>query len=368
MPYDDVLQPPEIVAAFGADDSASTQASAAALLTLGWQLSDQAGREDVLAQDEASYLIDGLGGPPPARTPVPRDMARGVLDDVGAGIGDVERPSGAIRQRLIERYREQPSAALAAGLFEACLRHDDELVRVASASSYMEIATEVADLLEVLAGGTRSDELLVRDVAATALGRVAPEHPALDNPWQAEAGQASPSPLQTSLIVHGTFAKDASWWQPGGDFHTFILDDVWSDLYAKPDCFGWSGGYSQAARALAAEQLVAWIETREGRDVGILAHSHGGNVAMLATHAGISVGTLVLLSVPVHWSTYSPQFSQVARCVSFRVKMDLVILADFGGQRFEDPRISEHVLPIWFKHPATHEPATWQTYDLSQYL
>jgi hypothetical protein len=89
---------------------------------------------------------------------------------------------------------------------------------------------------------------------------------------------------------------------------------------------------------------------------------------MLATHAGITLSTLVLLSVPVHWSTYSPLFSQVGKCVSIHVKLDLVVLADFGGQRFDDPRIDEHVLPIWFKHSATHEPATWRTYELSQYL
>jgi hypothetical protein len=45
-----------------------------------------------------------------------------------------------------------------------------------------------------------------------------------------------------------------------------------------------------------------------------------------------------------------------------RVKWDLVILADGGGQRFEDPKIEEHVLPIWFQHSATHSPDVWRAH------
>jgi len=50
--------------------------------------------------------------------------------------------------------------------------------------------------------------------------------------------------------------------------------------------------------------------------------------------------------------------------MSIRVKLDLVILADGGGQKFNDPRITEKILPIWFDHSATHDPAVWQKYNL----
>ena len=48
--------------------------------------------------------------------------------------------------------------------------------------------------------------------------------------------------------------------------------------------------------------------------------------------------------------------------------LDLVILADRGGQRFYDNRISENVLPLWFDDFATHDPTTWETYGVPAML
>ena len=89
---------------------------------------------------------------------------------------------------------------------------------------------------------------------------------------------------------------------------------------------------------------------------------------MLANHAGTGVGRLVLLSCPVHWPKYTPDFSAVGKVVSVRVRLDLVILADRGGQRFHDSRIRENVLPIWFDHFATHDPGNWVTYGVPAML
>ena len=108
-------------------------------------------------------------------------------------------------------------------------------------------------------------------------------------------------------------------------------------------------------------QLLDWVTARNLNGLNLFTHSHGGNVAMLATQGTLSVGELVLLSCPVH-PDYAPNFANVSKAVSIRVKWDLVILADGGGQRFEDPRIEEHVLPIWFKHSATHSPDVWKTH------
>ncbi|HEX7895485.1 MAG TPA: hypothetical protein VF447_14905, partial [Terriglobales bacterium] len=76
----------------------------------------------------------------------------------------------------------------------------------------------------------------------------------------------------------------------------------------------------------------------------------------------------VLLSCPVHWPKYMPDFDITQKAVSVRVHMDLVILADRGGQKFSDPRIQEHVLPLWFDHFATHDPANWQKYNIPAML
>ena len=89
---------------------------------------------------------------------------------------------------------------------------------------------------------------------------------------------------------------------------------------------------------------------------------------MLASQDGLTVGDLVLLSCPVHVHKYVPDFSRVARAISIRVHLDLVILIDGGGQRFHDPRIEENVLPIWFDHFASHEPEVWQDHDVPSLL
>ena len=89
---------------------------------------------------------------------------------------------------------------------------------------------------------------------------------------------------------------------------------------------------------------------------------------MLASQGGTRVGKLVMLSCPVHWPKYAPNFTQVSKVVSVRVRMDLVILADRGGQRFQDNHIDEHVLPIWFDHFATHDPHTWDRYRVRSML
>ena len=46
--------------------------------------------------------------------------------------------------------------------------------------------------------------------------------------------------------------------------------------------------------------------------------------------------------------------------------MDLVILADLGGQRFNHPDIREIILPIWFDHGASHDPQVWQQHNIAQ--
>lgn len=85
---------------------------------------------------------------------------------------------------------------------------------------------------------------------------------------------------------------------------------------------------------------------------------------MLASQNGLEVGPLVLLSCPVHFPKYMPDFNRVRRVVSVRVKLDWVIWLDGGGQRFNHPKIEEHILPIWFAHSATHDPSVWRAHNI----
>lgn len=234
---------------------------------------------------------------------------------------------------------------------------------MSAAAAYWEVSLEGERLLSVLAAGAEVEDELVRDVAMTVLSRVAPELALRLDPGFGDLEEPS-QPLRSALLVHGTFARRYSWWRPGGNFHTYVLNEARSDLYAGPDWFYWSGIYSDAARLLAAEELVAWLQAHGVDRVDLISHSHGGSVAMLASHAPLAIGKLVLLSCPVHWIKYSPHFATIGETISIRVHSDLVILADRGGQRFRDPRIDEHVLPLWFKHSATHDPDVWRRFGL----
>src|SRR5437667_167286 len=181
--------------------------------------------------------------------------------------------------------------------------------------------------------------------------RIAPvkEFTALAEPLAdlAERFRQAPSPLAAAELMG-----------------TYLLNNVAPDLYNAADAFAWSGGYSDAARLLGAEDLVAWANAHAAQGLNLYAHSHGGNVAFLATHGGLTIGELVLLSCPVRIPQYVPDFAQTNKVVSIRVHLDLVILVDGAGQHFPFPEIQEHVLPIWFDHFATHDPAVWQEHNV----
>jgi hypothetical protein len=314
------------------------------------------------------------------RFPVPRLRLTQAREGVEAVRGRLVRRFGrkVVRQRrpakgaatpheslpdLAARLGRTASQGAAADLMEACLLHGSELTRIAAAIAYFDVTADPGRLLAVLVDGTRSADGLARDLAATALARVAPEHPRLGQLLSKGSRRRRGRRAHTALLVHGTWARSATWWQPGGDFHSYLLGSVRPDLYSAADRFEWSGGWSDGARAIAASDLRAWVTAHSLNGLDLFTHSHGGSVAMLASQAGLSIGELVLLSCPVH-PQYMPDFARVGKAVSVRVHLDLVILADGGGQRFRDSRIQENVLPVWFDHAATHDPAVWQQYNV----
>ncbi len=250
-------------------------------------------------------------------------------------------------------------------LLEACLNHTHEVVRVAAALAYFNISSEPSRFLEIIEKGATSDESMVRDLARAALSRLSPDHPRLAELAQMRSrGQPGVS-SHTTLLVHGTFARNEPWWRRGGDFYSYLLNQgVRPDLYAGQDPFEWSGAYSDAARAIAADELKNWVGGHNIQKPYLITHSHGGSVAMLASQNGLEIGPLALLSCPVHFPKYMPDFNRVGKIVSIHVKFDWVILLDGGGQRFNHPKIKEIVLPIWFDHSATHDPEVWRAHNL----
>jgi pimeloyl-ACP methyl ester carboxylesterase len=270
---------------------------------------------------------------------------------------------------LAKAFHDKPHPRTAAQLLEGCLHHPAELIRVAAASTYFDLTTDQKDLLNILVQGTRSKDPLVAEVAATTLAHVSPDHPRLAKLSPPSRRKTKRAAAHTSLLVHGTWARTQTWWQPGWSFHHYILTSVCNDLYAAPDRFEWSGGYSNQARNLAGTDLANWLTAHNAQDATLFAHSHGGSVAMLASHApSVAVGKLVLLACPVHVPQYLPDFASVGETISVHVHLDLVILADRGGQRYSHPLITEKILPVWFDHGAPHEEAVWRRYNLRSIL
>lgn len=287
-----------------------------------------------------------------------------------------------VSAEIFEAIAQSPTDQIwAAGLLESSLRHPTEVVRVAAAAAYHPFTTEKERILRILVQGTYSDEALVRTLAATALAQARPDHGRLDELTSRARAAGTGGPSHTTLLVHGTFARQQVWWQPGGDFHAYLTTLLpsltrtpsWSAPYAAADRFEWTGGYSDAARSDAAQQLAMWVAEHQAEELDIIAHSYGGEVAMLATTLGLNMGELILLSCPAIPGKYFPDFTRVrGPIVSFRVRLDLILLADSyisgADPQFKDPRIQEHILPLWFDHGATHDPRVWRNtkYNIPQ--
>lgn len=373
MPYEEVYEPVRGPAAFEQTEGSAVLSQAAILFALAYQLRG-------VTIERLLDLVPGFRDfPVPHLRPRQGDVDPGKARDFLRG-----RYGDAIRRRIRARetlppgseiladlarvvFQEKETALAATALIDLCLRHPDELVRVTAAACYAQLGAFRPELLPWLREGASSEEELVREIAANELARVAPDDPRLLELMEKSPGAEGVEPSHTSLLVHGTWARGGAWWQPGGIFHSY-LQHVRPGLYAAADRFDWSGGYSDLARALGALELCGWVGTRGLNGLDLFAHSHGGSVAMLGGRGGLDIGELVLLSCPVHVPKYEPDFRRVKKVVSIRVHLDLVILADGGGQRFRDPRIDEHVLPVWFRHSATRDPVIWQNFNVPSML
>ena len=102
------------------------------------------------------------------------------------------------------------------------------------------------------------------------------EHP--DNP---------PDARDVVVLVHGTYQPEAAWTLPASDLSREVrrtLPDV--ALYR----FRWTGRNSHQARLDAGSALRADLmrlrAAVDGRRIGVVTHSHGGNVLMYALAAG----------------------------------------------------------------------------------
>ena len=272
---------------------------------------------------------------------------------------------------LMTRLVDEPEPIGAAALVEANLHSESRLVRTAAAVAAIDTTGPRDDVLAQLVDGATRGDRLTKEIGRIGLARLDPQHEVLSR----LVGRPSPltgtdRPSHTAVLTHGTFAARALWWQPNGNFYNY-LNGLVPPLKLHAPSFGWSGAYSDPARQLAAQQMVDWMTDQNLQRPDVFAHSHGGTVANLATQRGLQLDRLVLLSWPVH-RRWFPDFANVQRIIDIRVRADLVILADLGGQTFTPPpehagKVVSHVHG-WFEHSDTHEPDYWDQHDLPDVL
>jgi hypothetical protein len=355
--------------AFARQDSDARLSQAAILLSLGAAAGGDPTRVDRPTAIGLPADLAPLGRPEPISVaeavapldiPVDEHLARRAA-----------RIPSSTRVALMDRLVAAPDPVTAAALVEAGLYSESRLVRTAAAVAALDTTGPRDDVLAQLVDGASRGRGSAQDIGRVGLSRVDPQHPVLRN----LVGRPSPlsgtdRPSHTAFLTHGTFAALTKWWQPGGDFYTYLASLVPS-LHLHDPSFKWSGLYSDGARRLAAQQMVAWVADQNLHQPDVFAHSHGGTVANLATGLGLQIDRLVLLSWPVH-PEWFPDFTKVQRIIDVRVRLDLVIIADGGGQTFTPPpagagKVTSHING-WFQHSDTHDPGYWNRYGLAAAL
>lgn len=128
----------------------------------------------------------------------------------------------------------------------------------------------------------------------------------------------------TTLVIHGTLARGASWyansWKPGGFCHALAesMEHVsgWHDVWrvdgqniAPTGKFEWSGlaeGLFRGEGARALVQRLNRLRQQTDEPIRIIAHSHGCNVVKLAStdselSPNVHIAQAVFLACPHFW-------------------------------------------------------------------
>ena len=155
-------------------------------------------------------------------------------------------------------------------------------------------------------------------------------------------------PKRHVFLVHGTFAKDQSWYQRDGDFYDSYLSQIpfGTCIYS----FTWSGRCSHAHREKAARllaEIICWY-CRPGDTIILVGHSHGGNVCILAANElakcrpAYRIKKLFSLGTPVSYAPdYTPNMDHIDRLYHFFSFGDMVqpVFSLFNRVFKEHPRI-----------------------------
>lgn len=379
---DPITEPRRCPEAFIEQDDSSLLSQAALLLSLAPLLHREGAAEELISPERrGQFPLPNLphhpwridGDEADAIAPRRFDFQPTVVGQDPSYLSDVMY---RVAERLYSGDAEPIDAVILARLAG---RHPSPLVAVAGLVAQADMLVQAERPVEELrrfsdiAAGT-----LAGNLAMCALARMPRENQPIvavrDRPPM-DALRID-EPADALVLIHGTtmpwFAGGGisqSWWRPGEVFHDYLRMGSRPDVYAGPDPFAWGGGLNDEARDVAAKELRRWLDDRGIRNPDFVTHSHGGNVLLHAIAAyGVVARRMVLASCPVR-SNYPLRSDRIGVGASIRIEMDLFLLAEGSGQRFNNPAMMDHVLGRWFvNHSDPLLPEIWQSHGFDALL
>lgn len=179
------------------------------------------------------------------------------------------------------------------------------------------------------------------------------------------------------IIVHGTWGIDSPWCKPGGEFFD-SLEKSAQQFNKKVISYLWPGYLNHESRELAAQGLVKLIQSYPSdMSITLVAHSHGGNVSILASQIldadstnKHTIDALYAIATPVNVSFYQPNMKIIKYLYNLFSFADRVqpVLGIFGRTFPDHPRIANLRLVLNGREPGHIEFCTALTAQWLPYI
>jgi hypothetical protein len=183
----------------------------------------------------------------------------------------------------------------------------------------------------------RHPDYSVRQLAFRTIQAIDHKRPP-DEFWKREIHTVGGSIPSLTMIIHGTWAQQETWWRYPSDLPQYV-DSLTHDFYQGDEPFKWSGDNTMEARKSGAQQLIAWLRTHPAKCVTLIAHSHGGNVVFKASQldeaANMHINHLMLLGTPIR-DDYEPNLRCIDRITNVYSEHDSVQLLGTWGPGMEN--------------------------------
>ena len=180
-------------------------------------------------------------------------------------------------------------------------------------------------------------------------------------------------PHRIFILIHGTWASDTDWHLPGGTFYN-ELEKSCHTCQATLIPYNWSGKLNHESRVQAAKGLVKIIQSYPiDTAIYLIGHSHGGNVAALASrylgydiHNQHLIKALYTLGTPIDYEQYVPNMDIIEYVYNFFSRGDYVqhVFGQYDREYPNHERIANLRVTINDKEPShgnLHHPliAQW---------